>query len=212
MAIQVFIADDHPLILQGMQTLLSRHQHILLTGAFSSGAGLLEGLARSVPDVLLLDIQMPDRTGDELAPVLLKDYPSLKILMLTNFDSTLYVHNMLRHGVHGYLLKTSEEESLIHAIEVVHGGGVYIDPVLRDKMEQIPEKTKRIHTTKSNLTSRETEILQLIVDGYTDPEIAQQLYLSLNTVKHYRISILLKLDVKNTAALVNKALKLGLAV
>ena len=101
---------------------------------------------------------------------------------------------------------------VINAIETVHNGGSYIEPSLKEKMEQIPAKTKRIYTTKSNLTSRETEVLQLIVNGYTDPEIAQQLFLSLHTVKHYRISILLKMDVKNTAALVSKALKLGLAV
>jgi DNA-binding NarL/FixJ family response regulator len=213
MSIQVAIVDDHPLIMQGMQMLLSRYPHIILVGAFGSATELMHGLERMTPDVLLLDIQLPDKSGDELAPQILKTCPGIKILMLTNFNSPLYVHNALRNGVHGYLLKTTEQETLIHAIETVHNGGQFIEAALQEKMEEeIPKKNKRIFTTKSNLTSRETEILQLIVNGYTDPEIAQQLFLSLHTVKRYRINILLKLDVKNTAALVNKALKLGLAV
>jgi len=213
MSIQVAIADDHPLIMQGMQMLLSRHPHIILVGAFGSGTELLHGLERMAPDVLLLDIQLPDKSGDELAPAILKMHPGIRILMLTNFNSPLYVHNALRNGVHGYLLKTTEEDTLISAIETVHNGGMFIEASLREKMEQeIPRKNKRIFTTKSILTSRETEILQLIVNGHTDPEIAQQLFLSLHTVKRYRINILLKLDVKNTAALVKKALQLGLAV
>ncbi len=211
MSIKVFIADDHPLIRQGIETLLARHEHIHLSGSFPNAGNLLDELEIRVPDVLLLDIQLPDKSGDELAPYLLKTYPDLKIIMLTNFDSTLYVYNLVRDGVHGYLLKTSDEETLLHAIEVVHQGGSYLEPSLQQKMDQIPTQTKRIHTTKSRLTSREHEVLQLIVNGYTDAEIADQLYLSLHTVKHYRISILLKLDVKNTAALVNKALKTGLA-
>ncbi len=212
MSIQVAIADDHPLIMQGMQMLLSRHSHIMLAGAFGSGTELMHGLERMVPDILLLDIQLPDKSGDELAPLILKTYPRIRILMLTNFNSPLYVHNALRNGVHGYLLKTTEEDTLVNAIETVYNGGTFIEASLREKMEEAPVKHKRIYTTKSNLTSREVEILQLIVNGHTDPEIAQQLFLSLHTVKRYRINILLKLDVKNTAALVNKALKLGLAV
>lgn len=212
MSIKVAIADDHPLIMQGMRMLLSRHPHIILAGSFGSGAELLHGLEHMVPDILLLDIQLPDKSGDELAPLILKTYPGIRILMLTNFNSPLYVHNALRNGAHGYLLKTTEEDTLIDAIETVHNGGTFIEASLREKTEEASVKHKRIYTTKSNLTSREMEILQLIVNGHTDPEIAQQLFLSLHTVKRYRINILLKLDVKNTAALVNKALKLGLAV
>ncbi len=212
MSIHVAIADDHPLILQGMETLLSKYRHIRLTGTFSTAAELLHGLERSQPDVLLLDIQLPDKSGDELAAIIRKDYPSVRILILTNFNSPLYVHNAIRHGVQGYLLKTTSSDILINAIETVYNGGSFIDKALKEKMEQSQEVNKWIFNTKSTLTSREAEILQLIVNGLTDPEIAQQLFLSQHTVKRYRTNILMKLDVKNSTALVNKALKSGLAV
>ncbi len=210
--IKIAIADDHPMMIQGLQHVLLRYPHIALTGTYPNGNELLTGLDRALPDVLLLDIQMPGKTGDELAPVILKKHPDLRILILTNFDSTLYVNNMMKHGVHGYLLKTSEEKILVKAIETVFQGDIFIEEAMKEKMEQIAYKIKKAVSTKSSLTPREKEILQLLVNGLTCPEIAEQLFLSTGTVENYRVSILLKLDAKNTAAMVSKALKLGLAI
>jgi Response regulator containing a CheY-like receiver domain and an HTH DNA-binding domain len=117
---------------------------------------------------------------------------------------------MIGAGVLGYLLKTTEESTLIEAIKTVFEGSTFIEPVIREKMDFLQTKTNRTFTTKSKLTNRELEILQLIVDGYTDNEIANSIHLSLNTIKHYRISLLLKLDAKNAPALVKKAMQLGL--
>jgi len=199
------------MMIQGLQHVLLRYPHISLSGTYLNGTELLSGLENVLPDVLLLDIQLPGRTGDELAPVILKKYPGLKILTLTNFDSTLYANNMIRLGVHGYLLKTAEEKVLIKAIETVSGGDIFIEEAMKDKMRQIDSKIRKAVSSKSSLTPREKEILQLLVNGDTCPEIAQKLFLSTGTVENYRVSILLKLDAKNTAALVSKALKLGLA-
>jgi DNA-binding NarL/FixJ family response regulator len=210
MKIKIAIADDHPMIIKGLQNMLSAYPDIALTGTYPDGDALWKGLAEQVPDILLLDIQMPGKTGDQLTPSILKQYPELKIIILTNFDSALYVSNVLRHGVKGYLLKSTEEKVLIHAIETVYNGGEYVEPSMESKLRELSAVRKRTASLKSTLTPREKEILRMIVNGDTSPEIAERLFLSLHTVENYRISILIKLDVKNTAALVKKALQLGL--
>jgi DNA-binding NarL/FixJ family response regulator len=208
--IKIAIADDHPMIIQGMQAMLSRFSLIEVTATYQNGDELMNGLLHDVPDILLLDIQMPGKTGSELAPVILEKYPSLKIIVLTNFDSGLYAHNMMQLGAMGYLLKTADENLLIHTIGEVYAGKTAVEPSMQEKIEKLQQKTNRTFTTKSVLTQRERQILQLIADGHTDGEIASILYLSAYTIKHYRISLLFKLDVKNAAALVKKAIQLGL--
>lgn len=208
--ITIAIADDHPMILQGLQHMLSRYTHLQVIATYAHGEELLAGLQQKVPDLLLLDIQMPGKTGTELAPLILKTYTNVKIIALTNFDNALYAHNMLEAGVSGYLLKSAAEHVVIQAIEQVYRGESFLEPAMQEKLNQLQARTNRTFTTKSDLTTREKEILQLIVDGYTDVEIAAKLFLSAYTIKHYRISLLLKLDVKNAAAMVKKAIQMGL--
>jgi len=208
--IHVAITDDHPMVLQGMKLMLSNYKHINLYAVYENGAALLNGLATRQPDVLLLDIQLSDTTGDELMPELMQLYPELKVLVVTNFDSTLYASKMLWQGVKGFLLKTTSESELIKAIEMVDKGEKYIEKSIANRMTNETERDKRIFTTKSSLTEREKEILQLIAKGKTDQEIAGILFLGLGTIKFYRKGLLLKMDVPNTASLVAKALKTGL--
>lgn len=211
MSIKVAIADDHPMIISGLQNMLSNYPNVALLHTYATGTELLDGLKTTQPDVLLLDIQLPDITGDKLASVILKKYPDIKILILTNLDSTLYVHNMMRNGVHGYILKNIEPKFLIEAIETVYNSEEYIDDLLKEKLEQFKLTMKKESYLAPKLTIREKEILQLIVNGNTSDEIAKKLFISYGTVEHYRVNILLKMDVKNTAALVKKALTLGYA-
>ena len=210
MNIKVSIVDDHPLVINGLQNMLSHYSFITLLGTYPDGDSLLDGLKDNVPDVLLLDIQMPGKTGDELAPVLLKKHPGIKIIALTNFDSTLYANNMFKVGVHGYVLKSAEEKVIIRAIETVYNGGDFIEESMKEKMAQLQEKVAKTVFARFSLTPRETDILKKIVNGETSQEIANNLFLSLRTVENYRLNIQLKLDVKNTAMLVKKALQMGL--
>jgi DNA-binding NarL/FixJ family response regulator len=211
MNIRLAIADDHPMIIDGVKNMLSVYPHITLTGTYQNGRELMEGLKKSTPDVLLLDIQLPDHTGDDLAPDILKHYPEIHILTLTNIDSTISLYNMLRHGVQGYLLKTASQETLIKAIEAVYNGEEYIDPSMQERLQQFKLTMRREASLKVTLTPREKQILQLIVNGETGKEISNKLNIGFRTIEHYRLNILLKLEVNNTAALVKKALKLGLA-
>lgn len=208
--IRISIADDHPMVIDGIKNMLKGYKAATIIDTYNDGAALMEGLKTSQPDILLLDIQMPEKSGDELAPVIMKRYPTIKILTLTNFDSTLHVQNMLRHGVLGYLLKTTDKETLINAIETVYRGEVFLQSEMSEKLDHVGLRMKREVSTKSNLSPREMEILQCIVNGDSSPEIAEKLFLSVRTVDNYRVNILLKLDVKNIATLVRKALEMGL--
>lgn len=210
MPVTIAIADDHPMIIDGITSLLSQYPHLALINSYPSGEALLKGLQQRQPDVLLLDIQLPDKNGDELTPVIVKKHPDVKILVLTNFDSGLYANNMLKRGANGYLLKTAGKELLLEAIETVFKGRLFLQPSMKEKIQQLDYRERTTTFSKNSLTTREKEILQLIVNGDTSQEIADKLFLSINTVVNYRTSIMLKLDAKNMAILVQKALKWGL--
>jgi len=211
MKTRIAITDDHPMIIQGISNMLSNYDHITVTGTYMDGTELLAGLERETPDVLLLDIQLPGQTGDELVPVLARQYPDMKIIILTNFNSVVYANNLLRLGVAGYLLKTSREHTIMEAIGAVHEDTPFIDPALREKIGHLKQRDKSALFSRVTLTAREKEILKLIINGYTNQEIVSTLFLSINTVKNYRKSIFLKLDVRNMAELTKKVLTMGLA-
>jgi len=210
MNITISIADDHPMIINGLKNILPYYPHIRLLECYNNGSDLLSGLENARPDVLLLDIQMPDLSGDELAPQILKKYPEMKIVVLTNFDSALYANNMFKRGVHGYLLKTADNKTLIKAIETVYNNKEFIEDEMKKKLDEMKLRDRRAPFSRSTLTPRETEILRLLADGLTAPQIAEKIFLSLRTVVNYRTSIMVKLDVNNVATLVRKAIKLGI--
>lgn len=209
--IHIAITDDHPMIIGGLRNMLSLYPHIRLDHAYTTAKELMDGLQLHQPDVLLLDIQLPDKTGDTLVPVILKKYPDIRILALTNMDSMLYVHNMLRLGVSGYVSKNSDPDTVIKAIETVYKGEQFLEPSLKEKLDQFSFTMKKEAALKPTLTLREKEILQLTVNGDTIQEISEKLFVGLRTVEYYRSNLLLKLEVKNMAGLIKKAIRLGLA-
>lgn len=210
MEIKIAIADDHPMIIGGLKNLFIDYPNIKLDNAYPDGMSLMHGLEASLPDILLLDIELPDKNGDELAPIIRKKYPKLKVIALTNFNSAMYVYNMLRYGVNGYVLKNSSPEILIKAIETIHFGEEFIDPVLIERLQQFNSKLGKEVGQKPSLTMREKEVLQLIVNGATTKEISEQLFIGIRTIEYYRSNLFLKLEVKNMAALIKKTLELGL--
>lgn len=208
--INISIVDDHPMIITGLVNMLQDYPHIMVKGTYSSGVDLLKGLEQYVPDVLLLDIQLPDKPGDELVTDIFMQYPGIRVLALTNFNSTLYVTTMLRRGASGYLLKTTSQDTLVLAIESVYRGATFIEPLLKNKIEEeSPSNHRRIYS-KLSLTLREKEILRLLVAGHENHKIAEQLHLGYNTVRNYRARIFDKLEVSSISELINKALTQGL--
>jgi len=204
--IKVAITDDQAIVVNGLQKILSGYPNIVLTGTYGNGEALEAGLALSLPDVLLLDIQMPGKSGIELAGIINKKYPSVKIIALTNIDILIQVKKMLQQGCMGYLLKDTSPDTLVLAIETVHSGRQFLYDELQKQL------LNNIFDPKSQpiITRREKEILALIVNQYTNQQIAEQLFLSLRTVENHRNNLLQKLNVKNTAGLVKVALTEGL--
>lgn len=208
--ISIAIADDHPLVLSGLKDVVNQFsERFELLWEAVDGLEVQKKIEASMlPDVLLLDINMPGKNGIELSRTIRKQYPSVKVIALTNLEEVHYARKILQQGASGYLLKTINLDELITAIEKVYEGDQYIDDQIRDKLvyESLGRKSSSIHPM---LTRREKEVLKLILEQYTNPEIAGKLYLSTRTVEKHRISLIQKFGVKNTAGLVKHAIELG---
>src|SRR5690606_10773069 len=190
MSITVGIVDDHPLALEGLQNMLRTAPGIQVISTYASGSALMEGISSLQPDVLLLDILLPDKNGNEIAAIISKAYPKVKIIAITSLDAPVHLKNMIRQGCRGYLLKNTDKASLVDAIKQVHQGNEFIDPVLKEKLLNHVLHYQKLRTPAKTqeLTQREKEILRLIVDELTSPEIADQLFLSLRTVETHRFN------------------------
>lgn len=204
---KIVILDDHPLLIKGLQAMLGHYSDIDIVGTYLNGEALLEGLKIQSADVLLLDIQMQDQMGDEVASILQKLYPEIRILVLTNLEHQYYVRTMLQHGVCGYVLKCSDESILLEGIRAVAKGEVYFDPTVR---ELVSAEQKNHKDQFPSLTRREKEILHLLTLDYSSKDIAEQLFLSPRTIENHRMHLLQKMNVKNSASLIKKAIELGL--
>lgn len=208
--IKVAILDDQYIVLNGVQQMLQDNSEMVLSGIYQNKDQLISDLYVNTPDVLLLDIRMPDYEGDTVALHVSKYFPKIKILALTNFDTVHYVKKMLRSGVLGYLLKNTDRSTLIEAIRTVYNGSQYLEPVIKTKL--LNEFSSQKHNAENlpSLTKREKEVLSLIVKQMSSQEIADQLFLSLRTVENHRYNLFQKLSVKNVAGLVTRSYELNL--
>ncbi len=213
--INVALADDHPMVISGLTNMLHPFPHINVAQVYTTGGALLEGLKKVQPDVLLLDVLLPDMKGPELAQIITGKYPTVRILAITSLDAPVHVKSMIRNGSKGYLLKNTGQETLVEAIETVYKGQEFIEPMLKEQMLQnLLHYKKKEGSAYSNdkpvLTRREKEVLQLVVQEYSNQEIADQLCISLRTVENHRFNLQQKLNVKNTVGLVKVAIQMGL--
>lgn len=210
MNITIGIADDHLLVINGIKSMLEKFEHINVIFAENNGEALLNKLKTTIPDIILLDIQMPGKSGIDLCKIITKDFSKTKVIALTNFEESHYVKQMMRNGAMGYLLKNTDQDTLIRAIEAVSKGEQFIDKQIQNALlnEMISGKKRKIDEVF--LTKRELEILELIAKEHSNQEIADKLFISLRTVQTHRLNITQKLDAKNTAGLVKEAYKRGL--
>lgn len=210
--IKLAITDDHPLVIDGLLNALSDVPDIVITGTYNNGASLLSGLQEILPDVLLLDLQLPDKKGTELVPILLQQYPNLHILILSGIESSPYIREMMQKGCKGYLLKSNTDKVVLtNAIREVYNGGIYLEASLKEQLlhEMLIVKRK-IDKLSPRITRREREVLNLIMKELTNQEIADKLFISLRTVETHRYNLLQKLNAKNTAGLLRIAREMGL--
>ena len=216
--IKIFVADDHQLFIEGIKALTRDSQEVKLIGEAENGEDLLNQLKTTVPDVILMDINMPKINGIEATKKIRQLYPDIKILALTMFDDTLYVSEMIKAGASGYLLKNAGRAELITAITTVYKGERYVSSEVSLKM--IDKMNAGDHTSsaenkmppvrKSEVTKKELEILKLIATELTNAEIAVKLNNSPMTIITHRKNLLRKLGVKNTAGLIKYAMENGM--
>jgi DNA-binding NarL/FixJ family response regulator len=198
------------MVLRGIETMLKEFQDISVIATYRNCKETSENIALSKPDVLLLDINLPDGSGIDLCKTLRKTYPKLYIIALTNFNETAFVKNIIRNGASGYLLKNTDKIELERAIKKVYKGEQYLQKSIQQKLlnESIGNTTRKTFIPK--LTRREQEILNLIAEEFTTCEIAEKLFISVKTVETHRSHLIQKLEVRNTAGLVRIAIEKGL--
>ncbi|HUS02874.1 MAG TPA: response regulator transcription factor [Chitinophagaceae bacterium] len=202
--IRVFIVDDHPVVIEGIHSLLQNEKDIEWAGHAMNAASCLGFFINNIADVLLMDISMPEMDGVELCAVMSEKYPEVKILGLSTFNQGLYIKKMMENGASGYVLKNSSKEELIRAIQAVHEGNIFFSGEVGQALETYQKYSK---TELPVLTPREKEVLELISEGYTNPQIAEKIFLSPFTVDSHRKNLLAKFNVKNTAMLIKFAVE-----
>jgi DNA-binding NarL/FixJ family response regulator len=196
--IRVFITDDHYMVIEGIRSLLQNEEEIELIGHASNAASCLAFLRQDQPDVILMDISMPDKSGIELCQEVKEKYPYIQILGLSTFDQKAFVQKMMDNGASGYVLKNATKAELIKAIHMVNNGQKYLSLGASDALKS----ARKDQADFPFITRREKDVLQLVVEGYTNSEIAEKLFVSPATIDTHRKSLLAKFNMKNTAALV----------
>lgn len=209
--ITVAITDDHVMVVEGLKTMLNQVEDIQIVSSYHNVSDTINGLQNITPQVLLLDINLPDGNGIHLCKELKDHYKELKIIALSNYEDISFIKQIIKNGANGYLLKNTNKTELIDAIIAVKSNQLFL-----------PEKLQRMLLNDSlgkpvnssffipTLTRREKEVLELIVKEHTTEEIAEQLFVTSKTVEAHRSNLIQKLEVKNVAGLVRVALEKGL--
>jgi DNA-binding NarL/FixJ family response regulator len=201
MAIKVFITDDHYMVVEGIRSLLQNEKSIEWMGHAMNAVSCLAFLQQQRPDVILMDINLPDKSGIELCKEVKSIYPYVHIVGLSSFNQQSYIQKMIDNGASGYVLKNASQEELMDSIEAVMEGRKFLSP------EAAAVIKKNEDSKKPLVTRREREVLVLIADGLTNNEIAEKLFISVTTVDTHRKNLLLKFEVKNTASLIRMAVQ-----
>jgi DNA-binding NarL/FixJ family response regulator len=201
--IKVFIVDDHQLVIEGLSSLLEKEPLVKLVGTACNALDCLQFFSNKTADVILMDISLPDKSGIELCAIIKTTYPGVQVIALSTFAQGSYITQMIENGASGYLLKNADKNEILEAIETVAKGKTYFS----FEAGKIYKSTIQKQELQPILSKREKEILKLIADGFTNPEISKQLFISLDTVDTHRKNLYHKLEVKNTAQLIRKAIE-----
>jgi DNA-binding NarL/FixJ family response regulator len=200
------LADDHALFRDGLRRLIEEKPDLRVVGEAKDGKELLDLLKRLTADLIVLDISMPNLRGIDAIPEIKKEYPSTKILILTMLSDREFVYQAIAMGANGYCLKKDAGPELLAAVEQVRRGRVYVAPYFSDQAEVDWEQVRR-GVQKSALTARENEIVKMVAEGKSSREVAEDLFISVFTVKRHRANIMEKLNLKNVSDLVRYAIQ-----
>ena len=202
MRIKVFVTDDHYMVVEGLRSLLQNEKNIEWLGHASNADSCLAFLHEQLPDVILMDINMPGISGIELCKAVKEKYPSVLVIGLSTFNQQSFIQKMMENGASGYVLKNATQEELMEAIQAVAIGKTYLSEEAATSLRKYAESEIPV------ITRREKEVLGLIADGMTNNEIAQKLFISTTTVDSHRKNLLTKFEAKNTALLIRTAAQL----
>ena len=209
--LQIFLADDHAVVREGLKALVNAQPDMLVIGEAGDGETAWQQARDCQPDVVIMDVTMPGLNGVLATTRLKHACPHIKVLALSVHDDTSYLRQLLTAGAAGYVLKHAAADDLIQAIRIVAAGGIYLDPALAGHVVagyvQVPGVASALLGT--DLSERETEVVQRIAHGYSNKEIAAQLNLSVKTVETYRARAMEKLGIDSRAELVRYALEHG---
>jgi DNA-binding NarL/FixJ family response regulator len=209
--ITVLLVDDHALFRQGIRALLANSEYAEIIGEATDGREAIEKVRDLQPQVVLMDIGMPGMGGIEATRRIVKEDPFVKVLVLTQYDDIEYILSMLRLGAKGYIAKTATAEELETAIQAVRRGESYLYPSAATALVEVYlHRTSGEQDVYERLTNREKEVLQLVAEGRTNREIAEQLFISVKTVLRHRTNIMEKLGFHNRTELIKYAISKGL--
>lgn len=204
MQTKVFIVDDHYMVIEGIRSLLQNEKNIEWLGHASNAASCLAFLQQQLPDVILMDINLPDVSGIELCKEVRQKYPAVFVIGLSTFNQQSFIQKMMENGASGYVLKNATQEELMDAVAAVAAGKTFLSDEAAQSLRKSNEGEIPV------LTRREKEVLELIADGLTNNEIAQKLFISVTTVDTHRKNLLAKFDARNIASLVKTAVHMQL--
>ena len=207
---RVILADDHVLVRHGLKLILEENPNLEIAAEVGDGLELLNVLQKINPDLIVLDVSMPNLRGIEAIPEIRRVRPNAKVLMLTMHKEEDYLYQAISAGANGYLLKEDAEKELFSAIEHIKNGKIYISPGLADQSMQNWARMRRGEDDSQHvesLTVREREILKLIAEGKSNKEIGDLLFISVRTVERHRANMMSKLNIRKTAELVQYALR-----
>jgi two-component system response regulator NreC len=209
---RILIADDHALVRTGLRTLLRAEPTMELVGEATGGYEALEMVEKTRPDILLLDLSMPDLDGISVTRETKRRFPEVRIMILTVHEDQAMLREAIRAGASGYVLKQAAESELTSAINVLMRGDMYVDPaMMRDLLrEAVDRPPKSSNGADEPLTPRETEVLKYLVRGYTNRQIGEELNISVRTVEGHRANLSAKLGIQSRADFVRYAREHGL--
>ncbi|RPJ25555.1 MAG: DNA-binding response regulator [Chloroflexi bacterium] len=201
--ISVLVVDDHAILRDGIRSLLESQEDIIVVGEAENGAEAIEFIKGCRPNIVLMDISMPQMNGLEATRFIHDHFPQVKVLILTQHDNLEYIAPALQAGAAGYVLKRSGRRELLNALRQVHEQGVFLaGRVTRELLQDYSHAGGSHRTEENRLTERERQVLQLIVDGKSNKEIATTLGISAKTVSVHRTNVMAKLDVQTTVELI----------
>jgi two-component system, NarL family, response regulator NreC len=209
MTIRVLVVDDHAVVRAGLRRVLDAEDDIETVGEAATAERAVFEALETMPDVVLLDVVMPGKTGIDGLPALLQAVPGVRVLMLSMQDDPRYVREAFEAGASGYVLKEAADTDVVDAVRVVASGDQYVHPALGARLVAA-ESEERKRAASDPLSEREREVLRLLALGHTNQEIAAQLYISVRTAETHRAHIMQKLGLSSRAELVRYALDHGL--